>query len=28
MNHLKEILLFRQFITPYALHFLFWAGIG
>lgn len=28
MNTLKEILLFRQFITPYALQLLFWAGIG
>ena len=28
MRNLREILLFRQFITPYALQVLFWAGIA
>lgn len=29
MKHsVKDYLLFKQFIMPYALQFLFWAGIG
>ena len=28
MASLREILLFRQFIMPYALQLLFWAAIG
>jgi hypothetical protein len=28
MNEIKEYLAFKKFIMPYALQFLFWAGIG
>jgi hypothetical protein len=28
MDTLKDYLLFEKFITPFALQFLFWAGIG
>ncbi len=28
MNKLMDYLAFRAFITPYALQFLFWSGIG
>ncbi len=28
MNVLKEFLLFRKFIMPFALQFLFWAGVA
>ena len=28
MFRVKDVLLFRQFITPYVLQFLFWGAIG
>lgn len=28
MQNLKDYLLFRKFIMPFALQFLFWSGIG
>ena len=28
MSSLKEYLVFRKFVMPYALQMLFWAGIG